>query len=505
MSRLLPTLLLAAVFGFWFSVKAAAAVTVTEIDIGIRPSAYKRLLSETEAEPNLSVQISVNGSALYRGKLKLRGSASKAIGLITPGKRFSLELKPDQTDLFPGSLDNSCVKLINSWTPMRLLGEYLALEMYEYMRIPTPAHTLTFLRFNGVDFGLYLAEEEVNAGFLRKIDPDGGGTLFKADALTSGSAYDASCWFGHLRIVEDRGLQRADALVDALNRGAGYEEYLDVDETLRYFACLAVWGADDTILTETKGSNFFLYDTGERFILIPWDSSEAFSAYEPWNGIDHFNSDPEKKENGSALFALLMENEACKKTYHDYIRQIIDGFLAPELLDARFNTLAAAAAPYLERDRTMLCNRPEEIPAVLEKLYEIHEAISAQLRGETDVYCADPGDLSQPDEDETDEADEKEKDAEEELNEGISFLIRYYSPNIDPNITEKICEAYPAWRRAQKQIPVDADDPAEIAVAAALFLTVFGLLILLKRGGRYGRKNKRTDPLTRRDGSREDL
>ena len=453
-------------------------VVVHTIGIGIRPSVYKELLSKIETEPIYPVQVSVDSSALFGGKLKLRGSASKAIGLMTPGKRVALELKPDQTDLFAGSLDNSCVKLINSWTPSRLLGEYLAMEMYDFMEIPAPAHTLAFLQFNGVDFGLYIASEGVNTEFLQKIDPDGGGTLFKANESDRNSAYNASSWFGFLRVVEDHGFERVNTLIEALDRGAGYEAYLDVDEVLRYFACLAVWGADDTILTENRPSNFFLYDTGERFILIPWDSSEAFSEYGSVNGIDHFQRDPEKEEDNPPLFKLLMQNETYKNNYHDYIRQINESFLSPEQMNARFNILAATVKPFLERDCTMLCNQPDEIPAAaLETLQEIHENLSAQLNGETDTYYVDPG----SDGEGTNTPDEGNKDPEEELNEDLSFLIRHYSPHLDPDITEKICAAYPAWCRAQGKIPIDADDPVEIAVATAIFTSVFLLLIILTK------------------------
>ena len=259
-----------------FPAAAAAAdgpADVTEIDIGIRPAAYQKLISSEETEPRFPVQISVNGGALFSGKLKLRGAASKAMGLSMPEKRLPLQLKLDQTDLLAGTLDNSCVKMINAYTPLRLLGEYLALEMYDFLQIPAPAHALVFLQFNGVDFGLYLAAEDVNEEFLRKNDPDGGGSLFKADDQYDEADHTISSWFGSLQITENRGMERYGALIDALDSGAGYGDYLDVDEALRYFACLAAWGANSTILTEQN--NFFLYDTGEKFILIPCHGHNA--------------------------------------------------------------------------------------------------------------------------------------------------------------------------------------------------------------------------------------
>ena len=129
----------------------------------------------------------------------------------------------------------------------------------------------------------------------------------------------------------------------------------------------------------------------------------------------------------------------------------------------------------------MLCNRPNEIPEDLETLHEIYENLSAQLNGETDAYRVDPGAFLLPDEDGQDAADEEEHDPEEELRKSISFLVQRYSPRLDPDITEKICDAYPAWCRANGRVPTDANDPLEIGIAAFFFAAAFVLLALPAR------------------------
>ena len=97
------------------------------------------------------------------------------------------------------------------------------------------------------------------------------------------------------------------------------------------------------------------------------------------------------------------------------------------------------------------------------------------------MYDVDPGSLYLLDDNGVDAPDKEEKDAVEELNESISYLVRNYSPRLDSEITEKICAAYPTWSRKQGRIPVDANDPAEIAIAALTFISLFLLLIILFR------------------------
>ena len=318
---------------------------VHTVDIGIRPTAYRELISN-EAEPRFSVQMSVDEGPYFRGQIKLRGNASKGVGLLMPTKRVPIQLRFEQDNPFRESLNNSCLKLINSFTPFRLLAEYMALDLYSFADIPAPAHEFVFLRYNHVDFGLYLAVEDVNEEFLAKKFPDGKGSLFKESQKDFSHDYSISNWFGALNMVVNRGEDRIMELLDALDRGEGYEALLDVDEFLRFFACLAVWGANSSFLTEQN--NFFLYDTGEKFILLPWDNSDAFGAFPSMDGIDHYRLNQwEDIDYPPPVFTLLMEDESNREKYHAYIRELNEAFLSPERLEPYFNELAALVQPYL--------------------------------------------------------------------------------------------------------------------------------------------------------------
>ena len=469
-----------------FAAETSVPVVYT-FDIGIPPKEYQTLISD-ESEPVFSVVFSVDGGASFPGEIRLRGNSSKMYGLAIPTKRIPVQFKFKKTIPLKETINNSCIKLINSLTPYRLLAEYIALDLFSFCGIPTPAHEFIFLRYNDVDFGLYLAVENVNKDFLAKNFSSPFGSLLKESEGNGNLLVPYSSWFGGLRMVQDNGTERVLALMDALDRGKGYEEYLDIEEVLRFFACTAACGAEDSILSEK--SNYFLYDTGEKFVLLPWDLSEAFSASETGNGIDSFQSRL-GGSSPSALFDLLMREEQNRAKYHAYLQEINDRFLAPEIMEPYLQELAALVAPFLSRDPTMLCNLPFETPVVPEEGYgsvgsllytltKIHGNLAEQLNGSVHVFYANPAN--------------DEILSLEEADRRFEYLLQH-SPTIDPDITDRICENYPAYCRKAGSPQSGAGDPlGTVIVLAVSFVVFFAAFLLVRRSVNKKRTKQRAIP-----------
>ena len=461
-----------------FSVGPSAPVVHT-YDIGIQPSAYRQLVSDV-SEPSFPVQISVDNSPLTRGKIKLRGNSSKWIGLSLPTKRIPVQISSDGANPMDETIDNSRVKLINSLVPARLLAEYMALDLFSSCGIPTPAHEFVFLRYNDVDFGLYLAVEDINEEFLSKHFSLPFGSLFKGAEGNADLPFSNSSWFGELRMDLDHGDERILSLLDALDRGQGYDEYLDVDEVLRFFACTAAFGGKGSILEEQ--SNFFLYDTGEKFILLPWDLSEAFSAAPTGNGIDRFRLE---YFGGSpcVFFDLLMQDENNRRIYHAYLEEINDRFLDPEIMGPYFQSMVALVAPYLSKDRTMSFNLPFEMPVVPEEGYgtlgsllltltNIHDNLTNQLNGSESIFYVNPAWGNIP--------------SGEDMDRRIDYFLQS-SPTIDRDITNRICAGYFFYCLRSCGSQLAAVNPIELAAAFIIFTAAFFTMYFFFR--RSARKN----------------
>lgn len=475
--------------------QAETKATVIETNIGIQPSDYKKMIA-TKAENRFYVNVSANNGAVHRAKIHIRGNASKEIGFASPTKRLPIELRFAETSDYSDQIYNTYVDFANAPAPARLVAEYLAFEMFAFLDIPTPAHTFAFLQYNDVDFGLYHALEAVNQIFLEKSFSAPFGSLYKSvNTSQSGHSYSSSQWFGDLEVKIDQGSERIDALMDALNRGEGYEEYMDVDEFLRFFACTAAYGGYNSILTELTG--FYLYDDHGKFILLPWDNSDAFMEDKTENGIDHFQLEYWEDAPACFLFDLLMQDTNNRETYHNYIRKLNNQFLAPEALDPLFQSLASLIRPYLLRDHTVFLNAPYDLPVSAEEkgygtlesllctLHRYHDNLNAQLNGSENTFFYNS---------ELDAIPVAEQP--EQLDQMIDYLV-HVSPSIDPDITNKICVGYSDYCRSRGITHFSTGDPAEYVVTFILFGIVLGIALFSvwrpQRRSGFQKKTQRSD------------
>lgn len=372
---------------------------VIEVDIRILSSDCRALTSSREKAP-YTVTVSADGAEADIATVNIRGNSSRDFGLASPTKRIPFEVKFSEVSPF-GGIENKSVKFINSFYPYRLIAEYLALDLFDYADIPTPAHSLAFIRFNDVDFGLYIAVKDRNKTFLKKRYPEPLNFAYKytIDEEKREKCIDSK-WFGHLfeKVSGDTEIDRLQELIAALDSGEGYEELINVDEWLRYFACVAVTGADGSILTEQN--NFALFDNNGRYDLIPWDLSEAFSGRRMPDSIDRYYS-RRKEEDPTPLLDLLMRNQSYKEQYLTYIREFTEGFLSPAKISARYDAILDAVSPYLPRDHSILLNydnalsdlrsdSPDTYSNLRYMLGEYYGNIKAQLDGRAVSFPVNP-------------------------------------------------------------------------------------------------------------------
>lgn len=463
------------------AVETASASGVIETDVGIQPFDYKRMIS-TRTENQYNVKVETDGGTSKNARIHIRGCGSKEAGMMLPTKRLPIELRFERASDFSAKIANSCVKFCNVVTPFELLAQHIAYDMFAFMGIPSPAHAFTFLQYNDVDFGLFFALEDINGEFLAKHFREPFGALYKGAEGEPSQPYAYSSWFGELRAVNDGDTEGIMQLLTALKEGEGYEAYLDVDEVLRFFACTAAYGGASSILTEQ--SNFFLYDNNGRFMLLPWDLSEAFSAEATQNGVDRFRMEFWEEAPPSPLFDLLMQKEENRERYHGYIREICDGFLAPAVFDPYFTSLAARALPYLERDHTVWFNwetqAPEDAPdlpvtfrSLQTIVHEIHRNLLAQLDGSADRFYVSP----------------TLEELREEIGDEMVYVVRN-TFTMDRKITRKICKGYTSYCRSRGISRFETGDPAEAVTAGAFFALSFGLSVVFAR---QKKQKKRTE------------
>jgi spore coat protein CotH len=166
-----------------------------------------------------------------------------------------------------------------------------------------------------------------------------------------------------LKTNEDQAdYSRLYELLEVLNSETGevstddLERVLDVDEVLRYLAVsVAMVHLDNYI---SRGHNYYLYDNGGKFSIIPWDMNMGFGKYDVELSRDailqYYIDEPTVGPVADyPLVEQLLDEPEYLEAYHRHLRELIEGPFSLEHMTARVNELARLIRPYVENDRTM--------------------------------------------------------------------------------------------------------------------------------------------------------
>lgn len=97
-----------------------------------------------------------------------------------------------------------------------------------------------------------------------------------------------------------------------ISEGNALEDYMDVDNLLRYMA-VHVFSVNEDSLSGMMAHNYYLYEAGGKLNLIPWDYNLAPGGMGRSNDATSVvNSAIDNAFSGTTFFDTLMENE----TYH---------------------------------------------------------------------------------------------------------------------------------------------------------------------------------------------
>ncbi len=331
------------------------APEVLAVDLYMRPDHYLKMIHSEEKHKYPAV-VSIDGSAPQDIGVQVRGTMSLADGLSSASKRVPLELCFDYADANGTFRGNASLKLINCYTPARLITQYVAMQTFLFLNIPTPRTTPVFIRINDVDFGLYLAIEDLNADFVR--NNLGSGSLYRP-ILQKDSNYEEGSPLYEPFVVYDRDMEHSSTLRvkvdhghDTLRRcnqarlaGQAYEDYLNVDEILRFIACEMFLNNLDGFALNRK--NYYLYDDRGRLMLLPWDKDDVFNVFA---GSDEFFRFDEALEN---LYPALAANETYRTQYHQYLHTLNDAFLDPDVFLPWLESTIRYLTPFFQRDATI--------------------------------------------------------------------------------------------------------------------------------------------------------
>lgn len=161
-----------------------AAGTVHKVDIVMDD--WEGFLQTAQSEEYTLCDVVIDGEAVRSVGIRGKGNTSLSQVAAMDSQRYSFKLEFDHYDNGKSyhGLDKLCLNnLIQDNTMMK---DYLVYQLMGQFGAAAPLCSFVFVTVNGQDWGLYLAVEGIEDGFLRRTYGTGHGALYKPDSLSMG-------------------------------------------------------------------------------------------------------------------------------------------------------------------------------------------------------------------------------------------------------------------------------------------------------------------------------
>lgn len=228
----------------------------------------------------------------------------------------------------------------------------------------------------------------------------GGDLVYTGDSSDSYSAIFGNSVFDS----SESDYQRVITALENLSTGTDPESYFDVDEILRYLAAHTVVVNLDSYVSNMK-QNYYLYEEDGKISILPWDYNLAFGGFQSGNASSVVNFAIDTPVSGvdmeeRPLIAKLLEVDEYKEKYHQYLRQIVEGYFNSGVFESTVERVDALIGSYVQNDASAFYTY-EDYQNALSEFKELcllrAESIEGQLDGSipstTSSQAAEPDKL----------------------------------------------------------------------------------------------------------------
>lgn len=429
---------------------------VVDVKITIADSDFQDMLDNASDEKYHSATVDYNGKTITNVGIRTKGNLSlRSVVQMDDSDRYSFKLSFDEYISGQNLYGLDKINLNNNYSDASYMREFLAYEMSEMLGLPTPKHSFVRIYVNGEYKGLYLAVEQVDDQFIETHYKDTTGTLYKGLMTGSGSDLqwiddDADSYTGLDVKSESQNKEALINMLDKLNHDSTtpYTDYLDVDSVLEYLTLNVVTNNTDSYIGGNK-QNYYLYEHGGVFSMIPWDYNMAFGGMGGMGGgmggggfggrgggnntnstdtnpvandTDDMtnNATTQKGQNTTStadqadkasstslmideptsgalaerpLVAKLLAVDEYKQKYHTMIQNVLTNFLANDIFTAKVNALNDMIAADVKSDPTSFYTY-EEYQAGVTSLIAWNQTNTENIQGQLDGTIASSGDGS---------------------------------------------------------------------------------------------------------------
>ena len=190
-------------------------------------------------------------------------------------------------------------------------------------------------------------------------------------------------WDGEITDTTKADHKRVVTALKNISEGNALEDYMDVDNLLRYMA-VHVFSVNEDSLSGMMAHNYYLYEAGGKLNLIPWDYNLALGGMGRSNDATSVvNNAIDNAFSGTTFFDTLMENETYHSQYYAYLQQLVSEYIDGGSFDAFYTRVRSQIDALVESDPTAFYSYDEYLTAA-ETLYQVVKLRGQSIQGQLD-------------------------------------------------------------------------------------------------------------------------
>ena len=190
-------------------------------------------------------------------------------------------------------------------------------------------------------------------------------------------------WDGEVTDTKKADHKRVVTALKNISEGTDLETYMDIDNLLRYMA-VHVFSVNEDSLSGSMAHNYYLYESGGRLNLIPWDYNLALGGMGGGNdAASVVNSAIDNAFSATAFFDTLMEDETYHSRYYAYLQQLVREYIEGGGFDAFYTRVRSQIDTLVETDPTAFYSYDEYLTAA-DTPYQVVKLRGQSIEGQLD-------------------------------------------------------------------------------------------------------------------------
>ena len=190
-------------------------------------------------------------------------------------------------------------------------------------------------------------------------------------------------WDGEITDTTKADHKRVVTALKNISEGNTLEDYMDVDNLLRYMA-VHIFSVNEDSLSGMMAHNYYLYEAGGKLNLIPWDYNLALGGMGRSNDATSVVNDAiDNAFSGTTFFDTLMADEAYHSQYYAYLQQLVSEYINGGGFDAFYERVRSQIDTLVESDLTAFDSYDEYLTAA-ETLYQVVKLRGQSIQGQLD-------------------------------------------------------------------------------------------------------------------------